>query len=69
MTALLEEAIREVQALPDSEQDHLAALVLENLRDGRRWDAQFAASKDVLEELYDEAMADYALGRTRPLQA
>ena len=40
-------------------QDFLAALLLENIRDAQHWDAQFAASKDVLEELFDEAMEEY----------
>lgn len=69
MTALLEEAIRETTALPESEQDFVAALVLENIRDSRQWDAQFAASKDVLEELFDEAMEEYRAGRTTPINA
>lgn len=69
MTALLEEAIRETTGLPEREQDFVAALVLENIRDSRQWDAQFAASKDVLEELFDEAMEEYREGRTTPINA
>ena len=69
MTTLLEEAVMEANSLPDDEQDFLAALVLESIRDRRRWDAKFAASKDVLEELYDEAMKEYRKGRTTPINA
>ncbi len=69
MTALLEKAIQETAALPDREQDFLAALLLDNLEDVRRWDAQFAGSQDVLEELFDEAMEEYQAGRTRPINA
>ena len=69
MTALMERAIGEAKALPDTEQDFLAALLLENIRDAQQWDAQFAASKDVLEELFDEAMEEYRQGRTIPIEA
>jgi hypothetical protein len=69
MTALLEKAIQETQTLSEAEQDFVAALVIENIQDTRQWDAQFAASKDVLEELFDEAMEEYQAGRTTPLNA
>ena len=67
MTALMERAMDEAKVLPDSEQDFLAALLLENIRDTQGWDAQFAASKDILEELFDEAMEEYQQGRTIPI--
>ncbi len=67
MTALLEKAIQETQTLSEAEQDFVAALLIENIQDARQWDAQFAASKDVLEEMYDEAMEAYQAGRTTPL--
>ena len=69
MTALLEEAIRETNSLPNVEQDFLASLLLENIRDTRLWNTQFAASKDVLEEMFDEAMEEYRAGRTTPVSA
>ena len=69
MTVLLEQAIQETQVLADDTQNFLAALLLENIRDARQWDAQFAASKDVLEELFDEAMEDYQKGRTTALNS
>ncbi len=69
MTALLEQAIQETMALSDSEQDFAAALLLANIRDAQQWDAQFAASKDVLEELFDEAMEEYRAGRTTEIRA
>ena len=62
MTALLERAIQETQALSETEQDFLAEMLLENIRDAQHWDIQFAGSKDVLEELFDEAMAEPSTG-------
>ena len=38
-------------------------------RDEQAWDAQFAGSRDVLEELHDEITADHEAGRTVPIQA
>jgi len=69
MTALLEHAIEETRILSDAEQDFIATLLLENIRDAKHWDAQFAASKDVLEELFDEAMEEYQSGRTTAIKA
>ena len=69
MTALLEEAIRETNSLPNGEQDFLASLLLANIRDTRLWDTQFAASRDVLEEMFDEAMEEYRAGRTSAVNA
>lgn len=69
MTALLEKAIQESTVLSNSEQDFIAALLLENIRDAKQWDTQFAGSKDVLEELFDEATDDYQQGRATPLRA
>ena len=69
MTALLERAIQETEVLSDTEQDFLAALLLENIRDTQHWDAQFAASKDVPEELFDEATAEYKAGRTTAINS
>ena len=68
MTALLERAIQETEALSDTDQDFLAALLLENIQDAKQWDAQFAASKDVLEKLFDEATAEYEAGRTAAIK-
>ncbi len=42
MTSLLEHAVKKVAALPDNEQDAIAALILEALEDETRWDKTFA---------------------------
>ncbi len=67
MTQLLEKAIAEIAKLADGDQDALAAILLEELASERRWSASFAASQDALAKLADEALADDAAGRTRPL--
>ena len=67
MTALLEQAWAEVSARPEREQEMVAQLVLDTLRDEQAWDRQFAESHDFLDHLADKALADYEAGRTRDL--
>ena len=69
MTALMEKAIKETAKLSDEEQDLVASVVLDTIRDNRQWDAKFARTKDVLEELYDEATEEYSAGKTIPIDA
>ncbi len=51
MTELLEQAIARVKQLPETEQDAIAALILEELEDEARWDRAFAKSHDTLAKL------------------
>lgn len=67
MTKLLDKAISEVAKLPASEQDAVAALVLEELASERRWSSSFAKSQDQLAKLAEEALAEYASGQTKSL--
>jgi hypothetical protein len=56
-----------VAKLPASEQDAVAAIVLEELAFEQRWAASFAKSQDNLAKLAEEALAQYNAGRTKPL--
>lgn len=67
MTRLLEKALREVARLPAAEQDAMAAILLEELASERGWSDSFAKSQDLLAKLAEEALAEHAAGRTRPL--
>ena len=67
MTQLLDKALSEVAKLPASEQDAVAALVLEELASEKRWSMSFAKSQDLLAKLAEEALAEYASGKTKPL--
>ncbi|MDM9385118.1 hypothetical protein QUB80_31160 [Chlorogloeopsis sp. ULAP01] len=67
MTELLEQAISRLKTLPPTEQDAIAAIILEELEDEVRWDATFAKSKDVLAILAGEAIAEYRAGKTQEL--
>ncbi len=69
MTQLLEEAISKrsasrrakLKALSDDEQDAIAAMILEEIEEERRWDRSFARSSDILGELANEAMEEYKM--------
>ena len=67
MTQLLEKALSQVAKLPASEQDAMAAIVLEELASEKRWAASFAKSQDLLAKLAGDALAEHASGRTKPL--
>lgn len=65
MTQSLEQAITELQKLPDAEQDAIAALILAEIADEGRWDAAFANSQDELSQLAAKVRADIRAGRVR----
>ena len=67
MTQLLEKALKEVAKLPASDQDAVAAILLEELASERRWSESFAKSQDSLAKLAEQALAEYAAGGTKPL--
>jgi hypothetical protein len=63
MTQLLQQALAEVQKLPDAEQDLIAAIILEELADEQRWAESFARSHDKLAALAAKAREDILAGR------
>ena len=67
MTDLLEKALDEVKKLPPSEQDAVAAILLQELAAEQRWSDSFANSQDVLEKLAQEALAQHRAGQTKPM--
>jgi len=67
MTNLLEKAVSEAAKLPEQEQDALAAILLEEIASEQRWSKAFATSQDTLAKLAEDALAEHAAGRTRPL--
>ena len=62
----IEKAIGEVAKLPPSEQDAVAALIIEELASEKRWTSSFAKSQNTLAVLVEEALAEYASGKTKP---
>lgn len=67
MTQLLEKALNEVAKLPPSEQDALAAILLQEVASEHRWSEAFSKSQDLLAEMAEEALAEDRAGLTKPL--
>ncbi|MBD1879013.1 MULTISPECIES: hypothetical protein [unclassified Coleofasciculus] len=67
MTKLLEQAIARVMQLPETEQDAIAAFILEELEDEACWDRAFSQSQDMLAKLAAEALAEDRAGKTQEL--
>jgi hypothetical protein len=65
MTRLLQEAFAQMEKLPETEQDAIAALVLEELADEERWQEAFARSQDQLAGLAAKVRDDIREGRVR----
>jgi hypothetical protein len=68
MTQLLEKAVNTISALPDSEQDAVASVILSELEAEQRWDRLFKSSQDVLGLMAREAMEEYRAGEAAPLE-
>jgi hypothetical protein len=56
MTELLEKVISRLKTLPNSDQDAVATIILNELDEERRWDESFARSPDLLANLAAEAL-------------
>jgi hypothetical protein len=69
MTELLERAIARLQALPESEQNAIASIILEEIEDERCWDEAFSRSPNILAKLAASAMAEYHAGETQELNS
>ena len=67
MSTLLEMALEKVVALPLDEQDAIASQILDSLADGEAWKLRFAAKRDVIRRMAQEALEEDARGETLPL--
>ncbi len=56
MTKLLEKAVKEISKLSEKEQNEMAQIILEELKDESLWDESFAKSQGLLSNLADEAL-------------
>lgn len=67
MTQLLEKAIAKIHKLPDTEQDSIATMILDELADEQQWDMAFARSQDKLARLAEKVREDIKAGRVRKM--
>ncbi|MFW5871770.1 MAG: hypothetical protein ACOCUT_01550 [bacterium] len=51
MTKLMDEAINEIQKLPDSEQDNFAKWILDEIKSEKRWQELFKNSQEKLQKI------------------
>ena len=66
-TKALQDAFKEAEKLPETEQNQLAAAIRAEIEAERAWESRLAASRDELATLADEALAEHRSGRTLPL--
>ena len=69
MTRLLEQAVAKARELPESEQDAIARLLLDEIESERKWDELFSKSPEKLQKLADNAWAEHEAGQSEPLDA
>lgn len=67
MSEMLDKAVEQAKRLPADQQDAIAAIILEEIADERRWYAAFARSHDELEQLAAEAEQEDREGLTEAL--
>jgi len=60
MTTLLETAFERVSKLSDVEQNRFAKLFIQEIESENRWDKLFSESEDMLSQIADVALCDYA---------
>jgi hypothetical protein len=66
MNSKLERAISVVSRLPETEQESIASLILDEIAAESGWDARFQSSQDQLAELARRARAEVAAGDVTP---
>jgi hypothetical protein len=67
MTQLLERALEQARQLPDSEQDFIARMILDEIEDERGWDERFRDSQDELALMAQRVRAEIDAGLTEEL--
>ena len=67
MTNLLQEAFRQASALPDEQQEVLAAIVLEEIAAQKQRQEAFADSQAILAKKAEEVLEDERRGETQDL--
>jgi hypothetical protein len=67
MTELLEQALAKASVLPETEQDAIAQIVLDEIESDRHWDALTAKSSDALRRMADLAWTEHEAGGSEEL--
>ena len=67
MTKLLKKALEQVSRLSETDQDAIAAVLLDELRSEERWRRAFGRSQKILVKLADDAVIEFETGETSNL--
>lgn len=67
MATLLEQAIAKVSALPPTEQEAIAAQILDSFDDEEARNRRFTEKRDILRRMAREALDEDSKGTTSPL--
>lgn len=67
MTQLFEKAFSVACTLPDSKQDLIASMILDEISFEQKWEGSFSKSQKELSILADESLAEFRSGKTKPL--
>ena len=65
MSQLLDQAVAEARKLPDADQDAIAAIILEELEDDRRWNESLSRSPGKMAALVAKAKKQVQAGEYR----
>ena len=68
MTQLLQQAIDEIHKLSPTDQDAVAAIILDEIADEQRWNDAFARSQDKLAQLAEKVRADIRAGKVKDVE-
>lgn len=65
----MEQAFQKAKQLPESDQEAIASIILQEIESERRWEELFSRpeSADLLSRMADKALADIQAGRARKL--
>jgi hypothetical protein len=65
MTRLMEKALAEISKLREADQDAIAAIILDEIADERRWDESFSRSQDELSKIAERVREDIRAGKVK----
>lgn len=67
VTTLLDQAIKQAEALSGDEQDMLASQILAAISDDEKWERSLSGNPGAWRTLAEEALAEHKRGETRPI--
>jgi hypothetical protein len=61
----MQQALAEIGKLPEADQDAIAAIILDEIADERRWDESFSRSQRALAKLAARVRDDIRIGKVK----